>query len=281
MSLEPAHTRSFLTSGSPVRMVAIDLDGTLLRSDKSLTKRNARAVQAAVRQGVRVVLASARPPRSTIEIYHALGLSTYQINYNGALIFDPKRDAVVRHTPLDARIAQKVVRIARKMDPEVVVSIEVMDKWYTDRVDDTLPTESSKHRRPDRLGPLDDVLREPVTKLMLLAPPVRLRPVRDRVIRKMGKKIGIAVSDDYLLQVVHPSVDKAEALAWVAHEYGILAEEVMAIGDAPNDVGMMKWAGLGAAVASGWEDTLAAADVVVPGNDHDGVAEAIEQYVLK
>ena len=261
-------------------LVALDIDGTLLRSDKRLAVKTCDAVKAAMRRGVKVVLASARPPRSVKEIYKHLALNTLQINYNGALIHDPVAGKHVYHQPLDAGLATRIVKIARKLDPKVVVSVEILDKWYTDHTDDTLPTETSKAFTPDFIGPLEAFLHVNPTKLMLLAPRPRLDPIIEAVQTKFAGQIGLAISDEHLLQVIHHRADKSVALAMVAQQYGVAWDRVMAIGDAPNDVGMLKWAGLGVAMGNAWGPVREAADVIVPDNDDDGVAHAIEHYVL-
>lgn len=263
-----------------IQLIAIDVDGTLLRSDKRLSKKVVRTIHEATAKGVRVVLASARPPRSMREIYDLLKLDTFQVNYNGALIHDPLTRRHIHHQPLQGALASKIIKVARKVEPGVVVSIEILDKWYTDHVDDTLPTETSKAFMPDYIGPLEAFLHVPVTKLMLLAMPRRIAAIREAVVKKFSREISLAVSDLHLLQVVHPKVDKSHALAMVAKHYNVPSESVMAIGDAPNDVGMLKWAGLGVAVGNAWGETREAADIVVPANDEDGVSYAIKKYVL-
>jgi len=263
-----------------VRMLALDVDGTLLRSDKNMTRKVGDAVRAAADAGVHVVLASARPPRSLRTIYEALKLNTLQINYNGALIHDMKRGRHVRHTPLDMAVARKVIAAARRVDRKCCVSLEILDKWYTDHTDDDLPTETSLRFKPDFVGPLNAFLTVPVTKLMLLAPPDRMARITESIQRKFAGHVGMTVADRHLLQLMDHRIHKGEALAHVANQYGIDRSEVVAIGDAPNDVQMLRWAGFGIAVESGWPEAIAAADALVPSNDADGVAHAIERYVL-
>ena len=268
------------TSTDPIKLVAIDLDGTLLRSNKRLSTANARTIAQVTNRGVHVVLASARPPRSVRDIYHRLALDTLQVNYNGALVHDMPRGKHVFHQPMSVALAKKIVKYARRMDPDVVISIEVLDKWYTDHVDDKLPTETSKHFSPDFVGPLSAFLTVPVTKLMLLAPPEKLRPIHEAVRTKFAKQIAILISDNYLIQLVHKQVDKANALQLVAEQYGVPREQVMAIGDAPNDLGMVRWAGLGVAMDNGWDRLKQAADAIAPANDDDGVAAVLKKYLL-
>ncbi len=269
-----------VTMPAPIKLVAIDLDGTLLRSNKRLSRANAQAIADATNLGVHVVLASARPPRGVRDIYHRLALDTLQVNYNGALIHDMPRGKNVFHQPMPVALAKKIVKFARRKDPDVVISVEVLDKWYTDHVDDKLPTETSKHFSPDFVGPLDAFLTVPVTKLMLLAPPEKLKPIHASVRTKFAKDIAILISDDYLIQLVHKQVDKASALKLVAEQYNIPREQVMAIGDAPNDIGMVQWAGLGIAMDNAWPQLKKVADHIAPTNDNDGVAHVLKKFIL-
>ncbi len=264
-----------------IRLVAMDLDGTLLRSDKNISKRCGAVIREVQAQGVKVVLATARPPRSVRSFAAVLGLDTLQIHYNGALIHDPHRSRHVFHQPMDLHLTREIIRQARRLDPQVVVSVEILDRWYTDHIDPTLPTETSVSFMPDCVGPLDAILQTPVTKLMLLAPPARLKPILDLVKQRFAGRVALAVSDQHLLQIMHPQVDKARALQWIATHYGVTREQTMAIGDAPNDLSMLTWAGLGVAVENAWPSVREKVREVVPSNDADGVAVALERYVLR
>jgi Cof subfamily protein (haloacid dehalogenase superfamily) len=266
----------------PIRLVALDLDGTLLREDKSVTRHTADVIARCVEMGVKVVIASARPPRSVKEVYQALKLDTHSIHYNGALIHDLTCNKNIRHQPMAAALVKRITSAARKLDPECMVSIEILDRWYTDQHPDKsgLHTETGKTFEPDFIGPLDAFLTVPVTKLMLLAPPRRLAKLRQMLHKKFKGDVGVAVSDDYLIQVMDHGVDKGHALAHLAKSYGVPREQVMAVGDAPNDTGMLKWAGLGVAMGNAWPEVIKSVKHVVSTNDRDGVAEALKKYVI-
>lgn len=261
-------------------LIAVDLDGTLLRPDRTLCPEGLAALRQAADRGIRVVLATARPPRATRKFYDALGLDTPTINYNGAVVFDPKTGQALSHEPLAAASARQVVRVAREADPGVWVSIEVMDTWHTDRVDEALTTETARLFAPDYVGPLDEVLSHDVTKVMLLAEPDRLVGIHRAVAGELGGLIATAMSDGHLLQVMNPAVDKAAALARVAAQFGVDPARILAIGDAPNDTGMIRFAGMGVAMGNGWDEPKAAAKVIAPGNDAAGVAWAVRAFAL-
>lgn len=242
---------------------------------------DAVAITEAVRRGVTVVLATARPPRSSRPIHQRLGLDTPLINYNGALIHDVAQSEHTFHQPLPSDTARQVIDLARSIEPGVVVGIEVLDKWYTDHDDPEFKTETARRFKPDYIGPLDVPLSQAVTKLMLLFHAEQLKPVREAILSEFAEFAAFPQSDATIIQVVHPAVDKGAALARVAAGLGIPAGRVCAIGDAPNDAGMLKWAGLGCAVASAFGQARESADIILEHtNDERAVGLAIERYVL-
>lgn len=284
---------------TPYDIVAIDVDGTLLRSDKRLADRDAAAVRAAARAGVRIVLATARPPRAIRALVDTLGLlelsppsrspgpegalGLVTINYNGAALWDARRGRAIEHTPIESPLARNAVYAARGADRDVMVSIEILDKWYTDRIDPDLPTETSKSFAPDFIGHLDAFLGVPPTKVLFLAPPERLVRVRDALDHRFGRRglLELKVSDEHLFSVIAPGVDKGTTLASLAARLGVARERVLAIGDAPNDAKMLEWAGKGVAVSNAWKEARDAADETLDlSNDQCAVAHVIERDVL-
>ncbi len=288
-------------------ILALDIDGTLLRSDKALASRDAQAVREAARAGVHVVLATARPPRSTRPILEALGLldappvrgtgGAVTINYNGALVWEhssaPARGRHIEHLALDAGVAARAVEVARRVEPRVSVWVEILDRWFTDRAGHefeahetegtVLGTETSKTHGPDEIGHLDAILRAPATKVMFLAPPSRLAKVHAAIESKFASKglLACKVSDSHLFSVCHADADKGLALRRLAHALAVPRERVLAIGDAPNDAAMLAWAGRGLAVANAWDEAKAAADATLAQtNDEFAVAEAIGRELL-
>lgn len=267
---------------SAIKLVALDLDGTLLTSRKTISRRTHTVLRHAIDGGVKVVLATARPPRSVRTYYEALKLSTPQINYNGALIWDEPGKRVLFHNPLAAALALEVILFARKLYPELMVSIEILDKWYTDHYADIpeYATETAKHFVPDFIGPLEAFLVVPVTKLMLLGHPDWIAALEKSVARKFGSRLAHTRSDAFLLQIMHPQVSKGGALAWIAQTLGITLPEIMAVGDAPNDLDMLAAAGTAVAMGNAWPEVLKKSALTVADNDHDGIAEALERFVL-
>ena len=98
-----------------MRLVAIDLDGTLLTDSKQVSEQTSEALCCLPRRDVKVIIASARPPRSVRHVYQALGLDTWQINYNGALIWDEPNQRALFHRPIPGKLALRIIEHARDM----------------------------------------------------------------------------------------------------------------------------------------------------------------------
>lgn len=263
-----------------IRLIAIDLDGTLLTTAKQIGEPTVAALAEAARRGLHVVLATARPPRSVLPFYRRLGLDTPTINYNGALVHHPPSRRVLLHRPIPARIALQATRLARGVFPRVLVSAEILDRWYTDRVDIAYRTETAHSHGPDVVAPIATWLNQPITKLLMLGKPAELRPVAVAVRRRMARELTIGQTEDFMLQIMNSAASKARALQTVAAELGVERRQVMAIGDNANDVPMLRWAHVGVAMGNADETTRAAADRVTDDNDSDGVANAIRTIAL-
>jgi Cof subfamily protein (haloacid dehalogenase superfamily) len=262
-----------------IGLVAIDLDGTLLNDSKKVSTRTAGALKTLPERGVKVVIASARPPRSVRHIYHALNLDTWQINYNGALIWDEPNQRAVFHQPMDCALVRKAIDHARDLYPQVLVSCEIMDRWVTDRDEHAYKTETGRLFRPNLVAPLDEFCVEPITKLLLLGSPEIIETLKT-LLRAAYPTLSVIYSDPQLLQVMHYQASKAAALMRVADHYGVSLERVMAIGDAANDVPMLQVAGVAIAMDNAHPSVKQVAHWVAPSNNDHGVHAALVKYGL-
>jgi len=266
-----------------IKLVAIDLDGTLLTSWKQITPETEQVIEAVRRErSVHVVLTTARPPRTTMPFYEQLKLDGPMINYNGALVWAPPTGVVLLHQPIPLKIARGIIKWARQRFTEIRVSAEIGDKWYTDYYDGTYQTETARmQNKPDIVAPIEKWLTQPVTKLLLLGNPAWLNQVSDAIAEDLPNKVATVQTEDYLLQIMHGSVSKVNALTHVAAEYNIPRVQVMAIGDNANDAGMIRWAGVGVAMANGHVACLQVADHLADHNDEDGVANVLRDIVIE
>ena len=264
---------------SPVRLVALDVDGTLLLPDKTMSPRVVRAVQLAAERAI-VVLASARPPRSLRAIHEALGLKTPQVNYNGAYVWDRVAARSLFHSPLASGLVVELIESARAHRPDVLVSLEQQDRWHTDRVDPNFLTETARLFPPDAIAPLETFTSAGATKVMLQAPSGDITRLRELLEARFADRVTFIRTDDDLLQMMDRKTNKWRTLKWLAESMGVSAAEIMAVGDNENDVEMIGAAGTGVAMGNATFDAIATAHWLAPSNVDDGVAAAIERFVL-
>jgi Cof subfamily protein (haloacid dehalogenase superfamily) len=264
-------------STAPIKLIAIDLDGTLLTSSKSIAQGTADALRC-LPGDVRVIISSARPPRSVRRFYQTLQLKTWQINYNGALIWDEPAQKPVFHCPMPGELVRRMIDLSRDMFEEVLVSCEVMDRWHTDRFDETYTTETGRLFKPDVIAPYETFCNQPITKLMLLGEPKILMRLEPLLLEQFGNDVTIVQTDKDLLQIMDRNVSKATALQMTARHYGVNKESIMAIGDAPNDVGMLQLAGVAVAMENAHPVVKSVAHWIAPSNDEDGVHAALVKF---
>jgi Cof subfamily protein (haloacid dehalogenase superfamily) len=262
-----------------IRLVAIDLDGTLLDDDKQVSEQTAAALRCLPERGVKMVIASARPPRSVRSIYAMLGLDTISIHYNGALIWDEPNKTVIDHTPMEGELVSRIIYEARNWFPEVLVSCEILDRWFTDKFEESYTTETGRLFRPDVIAPLDSFCNQPITKLMLLGPQEMISDLHASIPPIFDQATCVRC-DPELLQIMDHRANKAAALKKVAEYYSVPLEQIMAIGDAANDVEMLQAAGVAVAVDNAHASVKRVAHWIAPSNNDHGVHAALKRYGL-
>jgi Cof subfamily protein (haloacid dehalogenase superfamily) len=264
-----------------IRLIAIDLDGTLLTDAKQVCIAACAELQRIAASGVKVVIASARPPRSVRAFYHTLGLDTWQINYNGAMIWDEPGRRVVHHQPMPGDAVLRLVTRARQLHADVLVECEILDRWHTDRdVDRRFTTGTGKLFKPDVFADLATICTQPITVFNLLGEPAEIDRIEPILIAEAGDEIEIVRAGDAdLLIGHHRAACKSVALRHVADHYGVAMSNVLAIGDAPNDIGMLELAGYAVAMGNAPEAVKRVSDWIAPNNNDTGVCAALKHFL--
>jgi Cof subfamily protein (haloacid dehalogenase superfamily) len=262
-----------------LRAIATDLDGTLLRSDQSVSARTRAAIDAAEDAGVLLVVATGRPPRWIPPVVEQIGERGLVVCANGASIYDPARHELVARNDLDPVVVRSLVDEIEHAFPEAVIGVE---QGFDFAVDES-------HRRTGvdlswveglRIGPIRSFLDEPVTKLIVRMPPGSKPGTAAAVQAVVGERALVTHStDESFLELSRPDVHKAATVEALLEGSGIRSHEVAAFGDMPNDLELICWAGLGVAMANGHPDLQAAADEVTASNDDDGVALVVERLL--
>jgi Cof subfamily protein (haloacid dehalogenase superfamily) len=265
--------RSSERSNGQVRLVASDLDGTLLRSDDSVSRRTLEALARTVAAGIRFVLVSARSPGWLAPEAARLGLDGIGICCNGAIVYDYGAERVLIHRPLEPETARELVRGLRLAAPGVIFGCERPSGFTAE------PAYRSLFRPPDSIPRADGLalVAEPVTKLVLQHPELSQPELHAIAAGFGGETIEACYSGAGLVEIAAAGVTKGAALDDLCAELGIDSGETIAFGDMPNDVSMLEWAGRGVAVANAHPDVLAVADEVTASNDEDGVALVLER----
>jgi Cof subfamily protein (haloacid dehalogenase superfamily) len=259
-----------------IRLVASDLDGTLLRPDETVSERTRAALAAARRAGITVVLVSGRPPRSLGPIAERIGVGGIAICANGAVLWDLDSGTMVDHSPLAADLAARLVRALREAIPGVLFAVELERGfgreagWSEGRA-----LTSSEALEADAL----ELICGPVTKLLVRHPTLPFAEVAERARQAVGDDGVVTWAGLRLVEISAAGVTKAFALERLCRRLGIDASEVVAVGDMPNDLAMLQWAGTAVAVANADEKVLAAADEVTAANVEDGVALLLERIL--
>ncbi len=263
---------------SAFRLVATDLDGTLLRSDTSVSDRTRSAVRAVRELGVEVTLVTARAPRWVPVIFERLGLDAgYAVCSNGAIVYDLASETTLRHYQLSADVSTRIVEALRAAAPGVAFACERESQSFREPHYVPLwPTPGMEVPRTDALT----FVAEPVSKLVVQHPHLTQEELYALVAGICGEQATATISGEVLVEISAAGVTKAYALAALCEEIGIGSEAVLAFGDMPNDIPMLEWAGHGVAVRNAHPDVIDVADEVTEANDDDGVAVALERLVL-
>lgn len=264
------------------RLIATDLDGTLLGSDGVVSARTRTAVLAAEDAGMTVVIATGRPPRWIAPIVDQLGDRGLVVCANGAAVYDPSRHELVRRTELSPETLAAVVDDLADAFPDAIVGLEQGFDFAIDEAIKETPLllRGSWNLEGLHVGPIRSFLDEPALKLIVRLPPPAQPGTADAVQSVIGARGLVTHSvDESFLEVSHPSVHKAAAVEELLVDSGIAASGVVAFGDMPNDLELIRWAGLGVAVANAHPLLQEAADEITASNDDDGVAMVIERLL--
>jgi HAD superfamily hydrolase (TIGR01484 family) len=280
----------------PVRMIVLDIDGTLVGADLRVGDRTSAAIRAARERGVEVFLATGRMPSSAVVFANQLGLATPLIGHQGAIIraMPAHREGppavvsarargrvgrVLHHAPLATAATREAVRWCRAngLDPHIN-DLERIVVWAGDpsfaAYSDYLGTEAQVV--PD----LEAWVTRPVSKVIAVGDAGRPMAVVDGARRHFAGRADVTVSHPRFLEFVAPGVSKGRAVAWLAWRAGIPMGQVLAIGDSLNDLEMISDAGHGACMPSAVPEVRRVSRYLAPPVAEEGAADLVERLVL-
>jgi len=260
------------------KLIAIDLDDTLLRNDLTISDRAKKAIQGAIKKGTLVTFATGRMFCSALPYALELGLDLPLITYQGALVkYADGRE--VYHRPIELATAKEVIEFAKPSGLHVNAYID--DELYMAADTHWGRQYAAIAKAPIHYIDLPGELMTDPTKILFIGESDELDIWARKISETFSTAVNVTKSKDTFLEISHPKATKGNALRELVEALHIKREEVIAIGDNMNDLDMIQYAGCGVAVGNAVRALKEAANLVAKSNDDDGVAEIIEQLVLK
>ena len=266
------------------RLLFLDLDGTLLNDAKEITEGNRQALDRALQRGHGVIIATGRPLKSALAQARRLGLDKpgcYTIAYNGAKVYDWGKDATIfsRTMAIESaiRVFEKAGEVGEHVQTYDSVDVLVESKGQDAALERYCQMVGMTHRV---IGDVHTDLQEEPVKCLVINYEKKdgLLQMQDWIRRDM-EQLDCFFSCEYFLEVVPKGMNKGEAVKMLCGVLGVEIENAVAVGDAANDLAMLKAAGIGVAMCNGTDEVKAAADYITTrDNNHDGVAEVADKF---
>ncbi|MBP5376176.1 MAG: HAD family phosphatase [Bacteroidaceae bacterium] len=267
------------------KLVAIDLDGTLVRSDQSISPRTITTLMQVQQMGVKVAVASGRPTFGTAHVADALQLEKfggYVMSYNGGEIYDWGTKTLLHAQTLDKNIIPYIYVCAKEHGMPIMTYI---GKEVVSEVADNEYIRYSVMRNHMTLRQVDDFVTTAheagIVKCIIVGDPSLLPALEAEMQESLKGKAGVFRSEPFFLEIVPVGIDKAQGLSILLDKTGMNPSDLIAFGDGYNDIPMLQFAGTGVAMGNAAQEIQKAADLVAQSNDDDGVALTLEKLILR
>lgn len=276
-------TQSTITG---IQLLVLDIDGTISGESNDISQPVSRAIDAAKARGVQVAIATGRMYRSALRFHQKIGSTLPLLAYQGAWIQDPATEKLHRHWSVSKQTAQQLLDYFEQPQLRSLLSVHfyINDQLYVRELTPETQTYSKRSGiEPIAVGDLRQVLINEPTKVLALSDDI---DVIDKLLGSLRQKytpaeLYLTKSVATFFEATNPIVNKGAGVRYLAEELlGIEASNVMTIGDNFNDIEMLEYAGIGVAMGNAPADVKAVAKWVAPSVEEDGVAAAIEEFVL-
>lgn len=265
------------------KLVAIDVDGTLVNDEKILTQRTIETIKRATKNNIKIVVSSARSFYRLKGYLEQLGLiedNQYTIAFNGATILENKSQNVLFSNNFEEEEVNELINLADKLKTSIF--LYSMNNVFTEKV----PTivEQSKNFKNVKFDKVKlkniNLNKDSIYKILFVDEYDNILKMRKNLPKEICIKYSVTSSIPECIEFVKNGITKSKALDFLCKRCNIKKSEVIAIGDGDNDLEMIDYAGLGVAMGNATDSLKEKADYVTSSNNHDGVAEAIEKYIL-
>lgn len=261
------------------KLVAMDLDDTLLTTGLEITEHTKQILKQVRARGVHVTLATGRMYRSTLPFARELGITEPLITYQGALVKEELSGRVYFYRPVPLKTARGVLEKGYELG--IHINIYLNDTLFVDGItEEGIGYAKLARVELHPVGNLLDFLKEDPVKIIFIAEEKLLDKLQPYMEEVFGRELYITRSKPHYLEFMHLQANKGHSLEAVAKALGVAGDEVIAFGDSFNDLPMLRYAGLGVAMGNARPEVKAQADYVTTTNDDEGVARALEKFVL-
>lgn len=262
-----------------IKLIATDLDGTLLRNDKTISEKTKKILKNYIERDGKLVLSTGRAYFGTEWVADELGLKGIVITYNGARIYDREKNKVIYHAPLEEDIVKKIIDISRKKN--IHLNLYQGDDWF---VESRERDEAEYYTKACGKEPIEKSFENfqdySMTKALFIGEKEILQVLKGELTEVLGDTVHLTYSHTTYLEVLNREVNKGAALKKVAQYYGIEREKIAAFGDEMNDREMLEYAHYGVAMKNANPELKKYAKYETLSNDEDGVVEFILKELI-
>ena len=273
--------------GRKYRILAVDLDGTLLNSEEDISDKNAEAIFKAKEAGTIVVITTGRSTSSAMKFIKKLSSCGPCITYNGAVIRNG--EDTLRELLIEEDVVKELLTGLRGLGQNPILYTLDDMRFYNELGDQTENFFKFSKGFEDRIIRVDDLFSRRwrgIIRISIFTDEKQIERLEKEIRSKYGRIVRTTQTyfpgwGFWIYEILNPDATKSSGLAYICNLHGIRREEVIAVGDNRNDIDMLEWAGLGVAMKNALPDVIERADYVTSrSNDEDGVAEVIEKFIL-
>lgn len=265
------------------KIVALDMDGTLLNDSKEITDNTKKVLKAARDKGVKIVLSSGRPLeglKGYLEELNLVSDDEYVLSYNGCLVQETKTSKIIHEVGLKGSDLKYLYNLSK----ELGVNIHAFSPekgLITPKISNYTKVEANINKIDINVFDFEKIEdNEDIVKIMMIDEPEILDSAIKRLPSDIYERYTVVKSAPFFLEFINKNADKGKGLEALASHLGVLSSEIIAIGDAENDMAMIKYAGLGVAMGNATDNVKKISDCIAATNEEDGVAKIVSKYVL-
>lgn len=261
-------------------LIAMDLDGTLLRDNKTISDRTLQTINQVCELGHHVMIATGRPFRASHIYYQQMRLNTPIVNYNGAYVHHPKDTSWgTFHSPLSLEVAQQIIDTCNRYSIKNIMA-QVKDHVFLQNYDEAIMEFISFGNPTIQTGHVKENLKSEPTSILIHSKEEEIDRIRYHLSKEVGGLIEHrkSASPWNIIEIIKAGVNKAIGVKKVADSYQIPRERILAFGDEENDLEMLQYAKYGVAMGNGIDKVKSVAHVVTNTNEKDGIAEYLEKH---